>query len=382
MIFFKPGLDREELKKEYKRLAKKYHPDVSKEPNAKELFQELNNQFDDYFVKQAEFEYGWASQAAAREKSQKVRATLLVYLLKDQLNPGKFYAFVDTKYYNSWDWLFGRKTSFVRIKGLTTDADEWNGFRGGFAYCTYGDADENDQVYLTKLPAEIKPASLEELYFYNKATWSDQQYYRYEQYQCRFGVLWARYVDTRRDGYDNIVAYMKTTLPKEFLEIGTEDKKNAAMYEARQIKEVHLSTGYIREASIIERITGEDIPYYLFQDCTAEEFLKYHTVDEFSEYARLLPNTELAYGQGGYVPYFESPVIALAFKQHAIRLFRANNNFRMRYGMFDKRRLEGCLHLFTVDDIEEIEDFLREINEEFDAYVRGMIKKGKLKLKL
>ena len=32
----------DEIKKAYRKLARKYHPDVSKEPNAKEKFQEVS----------------------------------------------------------------------------------------------------------------------------------------------------------------------------------------------------------------------------------------------------------------------------------------------------------------------------------------------------
>ena len=35
------GASVEEVKKAYKQLAKKYHPDVSKEPNAEEKFKEI-----------------------------------------------------------------------------------------------------------------------------------------------------------------------------------------------------------------------------------------------------------------------------------------------------------------------------------------------------
>src|SRR5438094_9641814 len=44
------GVDRgasdEDIKKAYRKLARKYHPDVSKEPNAKEQFQEVSEAYE------------------------------------------------------------------------------------------------------------------------------------------------------------------------------------------------------------------------------------------------------------------------------------------------------------------------------------------------
>lgn len=48
MKYFKSGLSREELKKEYKALAKKFHPDVSKDPNAEIIFKEINEEYTHY----------------------------------------------------------------------------------------------------------------------------------------------------------------------------------------------------------------------------------------------------------------------------------------------------------------------------------------------
>src|SRR5713101_8781997 len=40
------GASAEDIKKAYRKLARKYHPDVSKEPNAKEQFQEVSEAYE------------------------------------------------------------------------------------------------------------------------------------------------------------------------------------------------------------------------------------------------------------------------------------------------------------------------------------------------
>src|SRR3954468_11430922 len=40
------GASDDEIKKAYRKLARKYHPDVSKEPNAKERFQEVSEAYE------------------------------------------------------------------------------------------------------------------------------------------------------------------------------------------------------------------------------------------------------------------------------------------------------------------------------------------------
>lgn len=51
MTYFKNCKTIEELKKEYKRLAMKFHPDINKDPQALETMKTINNEYDQLFIK-------------------------------------------------------------------------------------------------------------------------------------------------------------------------------------------------------------------------------------------------------------------------------------------------------------------------------------------
>ena len=51
MKYFKDCKTLEDLKKEYKRLAMKFHPDINKDPQALEIMKTINNEYDQLFIK-------------------------------------------------------------------------------------------------------------------------------------------------------------------------------------------------------------------------------------------------------------------------------------------------------------------------------------------
>lgn len=50
MKYFSAGLTKDGLYAEYKKLAKRYHPDVCREENATEIMQEINAEYDSYGI--------------------------------------------------------------------------------------------------------------------------------------------------------------------------------------------------------------------------------------------------------------------------------------------------------------------------------------------
>ena len=52
----------------------------------------------------------------------------------------------------------------------------------------------------------------------------------------------------------------------------------------------------------------------------------------------------------------------------------------MRYGCFSTDELNDHLNEMSIDDAEDIQDFLDELNKDYEDKVRGMVKKGKIKI--
>lgn len=371
MIWFKDNLSEEELKKEYRKLCKKFHPDVSKDPNAEVYMKEINEQFDQYWSNQKIREFEWVDTWKAKQEARKYRATVLVWLRRDQFNPGKFYSIVDEKH--TWYWFW---KEYIKIKGVTDDGPEWEGFRGGLAYCEYDSSNngyQSAEVSLKKLPATITPASLAEVYYFNKDHWSDSRYHLMYKIQCRFGTFIA---SDRDYGY---TFYVKAELPEKFLKIG--NVSDEAKYSARSINLVYVDYKWIKEAKTLEVFTGADVPYLVYQECTEDDFNKYHDTDknihDLYQYIR---------GVGCKVVrddmFVDNPIVAMCIRNRILTIHQSSRNFRIRCGYFNTDELKRNIHLFSIDDIEEVQDYLDDINKEFIDHFKALVRRGKISMKI
>lgn len=365
--WFKDGLNEEELKKEYRRLAKKYHPDINHDPDAEEKMKEINEQFDLYYSNQRVREYVWVDTARAKKEAQKVRATLLVWLLRDKMNPGKFFSQVERQVYRWWFWA-----DISYLKAITNDDKEWDGFRGGLAYCSYGQPNSDGEVFLKKLPAKISPADDYEMYWYNRDHFGDSRYAEYYLIKCRFGTFWAEPTDHGK-GY---IFYVKCELPEEFLHIGDVDEEKK--YSARSIETVYVSKHWIKEAEITDKCTGLDFTFRLFQGITYDEFCQYYDVNTVPQYANEVGVEQIKKDFW----FVDDPMVAYYANRGLIKIFKSKRNFRIKFGFFDQYELKQQAHLLGPDDADLIQDYLDKINAEFDEHQKSLIKKGKIKINM
>lgn len=382
MQYFSDNLTEDELKTEYHKLAKKYHPDLCKDPDAVAIMAEINHQFDEYFTNQKIREFAWVDLDVQRRKARAVRDTLLVYLLrgrncKTDVIPGEWYTKVEYRSRRySYDWMFNdyfdRNQYYIGVTPF--DSDEWKDFRGGLAYCSYDQPDNEGIVRLTRLPATITPATEEELYWYIKDHFGDDVCDYYQLVKCRFGEFWAR-----TEGNHGFIFFAKAELPKEFLEIGSVDEDGEAKYSARSINTVYVDQYWIREYKIIDDCNGRDFRYRLFQECEYSEFAYTHDIDWEPPFIGSIPCRKL---QADDLYFADNPMIMYFAKKEIIKVYCARANFRARFGTFDSNGLRKNLHLLTIDDAEMLQDFLDKINRDFEKYVRGLVKRGAIQAKI
>ena len=63
-----------------------------------------------------------------------------------------------------------------------------------------------------------------------------------------------------------------------------------------------------------------------------------------------------------------------------LRLYAAKSNYKMKYGTFEYRELVQYMPQLSMEDIDEIQDFLDKINQDYEEHVKNMIKKGKIRI--
>ena len=375
MKWFKDGLTKDELTREYRTLAKMYHPDVSKDPSATEKMKEINNEYDKYFVAMRAEETGYNTNDiySYYQSARKSREIILAFLRKDK-NLGKgFFTFNE----------YG--------KIMSDDSETWDGFHGGFAVCQLEKTTEHflfhDHVKdqkVKRLNYTVEFPNFADMYFglqFGQFT-SDST----EVVDPNIRGVGER-ADIDRYGHYNHI-YNET-----YGDIW-ETSENTAVWnpkikhyqsKARRYAYMKVNNRIMRcnfdlnpqFFEVVEGFKGYDFGFLAFQECTREEFYKWHDVDYTPELAPALDCKRLGEDD---LYWIEDPMIAHFARVGLLYFFQSKINFKLRYGSFDSWYLNNHIQDLSIDDAEEIQDFLDKLNKDFEDASKGMAKKGKLKI--
>ena len=204
---------------------------------------------------------------------------------------------------------------------------------------------------------------------------------RYVQYKTRVGTIWvAEHCDSYYAENTRPTALMKIEYYDEQAAIGGfVPTKERLRYNAKQIQEIPVPRGVLIHSDELDEVYGNDIPYKLFQDCDRYDFEKFHDVGTMPEMSKLVQLKKI---RSDNVFISGWPMVEYYAKKGIIQLYELPNNFRVRCGHFNRAKLETNMHLMSIEDAEEIQDYLDEINKDFDEKIKSMVRSGKIRYKV
>ena len=381
MKWFKPGMSKGELSSEYKKLARKWHPDLNPgNSEAEANMKEIDDEYDRYFVLSRYTEIGYNAEDINNiyQEARKHREIILVFLRRDKVSGKGFFSFnrygkITTDDAKIWDEFHG---GFALCQ-LTQTVDPNGGYYTGYIWKTYHEG-YKDQV-VTKLPAEIGFANYAEMYFgLNFGQFESESTALVNTSASGHRAIMLSYVKYRHIKAKN---YGDIWLSDESFTVGGIffGKQITRQYAYMKVGNQIMRCGFDLKPEFfttIETVNGHDFGYLAFQECTQEEFFKYHDVDYTPTLAPALECELIRNPRDLY--WIDDPVVAHFARTGLLNFYQSKRRFKMRYGTFNQFVLEKSLHELSIDDAEHIQDYLDDLNKEFDQVSKGMVKKGKL----
>ena len=380
MKYFVNGLTEEKLHEEYKRLARKYHPDLNKHPDATRIMQEINKEYDEYFVQLRNNINPYYNASKDMEniyaEAKKTRDVIFTFLRRDKTGDNnKWFTFnIDGK-----------------VESKPNDPSFEN-FHGGFAVCHIEQTTEVVESRIaayfglkvqytkvisqevTRIPSYIEFPTYEDMYFGILYGGALQEYRGTSLIPQTYAALRESSIDESSlfthiwsKNYGDIWIRQPSSFSKfpiSYMKIG--NKIMSCIFP--------IQSQYYEK---LETIDGRDFGFAAFQRCTRNDFYEYFDVDWYPQFIDAVPFTQCT-----DFYWIEDPIVAHYARCGILKFFSANNNFRMRFGHFSSYTLENHLNETTEEDVDRIQTYLDELNDKFEIWIKGMIKKGKLKIKI
>lgn len=364
MKYFKSGLTQEELKKEYRKLAKKYHPDVSKDPEGERIFKEINDEYesyesgftiinDDIFGDYFKTRYRYKPKETYDNSADDVYYN--IYLVKE----GNFNFYkgncdgIDL-FYTPEDGDKIIQEGFVRVVknkySITPDVK--------LSTKSFCDFPTNASMYQYFM-LNILPESIQ---WYNDMTWLEYIDERYELAvlsapnedggKCYAESYFNKYLvidDTEMTYYTGIsfsgldCGVVKNTMPVEY---------------ARRLVEKYIVNWF-------------DFPFICNYNCTLNEFVSKHDVENIPHQATEI--ISFIWDQKS-IP----DIIKLYANNALLKLYRVPGHKDIVFGCFAFLNLVHCVEYTSIDKIEEIQAALTELNNASKERLKNLIRKRKI----
>ena len=377
MKYFIDGLSKEELKKEYKALAKKYHPDICKDENANAIMAAINEEYDEYFssltpnintmyncwtppTKKTSTE--WAS-----EKRKRPTGRSIVWM--SRTGPLE------------WSYQSTDETGRWVYETFVSNNDEsWKGFNGGPCIVEYDIYFCSPRLVRScrRIKQDLKMPSFDQLI---RMVYEDRKFTG-----IRFSIDNLSYNDW--DRYTNLYYHVKKD-NEEYLVIGKTANNNIVdgvpeavindkvidviFYDgSSDLMTLRNTLNIFKSYEVIDVYWPLDFVFLKYTGYRANQFAKYFDLDDFPEFftERVDPDNI-------------SDRTTHFYAKHDIVRFRSMKNHQdVRFGCFNIDNLVRNLPNIDMNDIDDIQDYLDKVNAESDKKIRAMIKKGKIGYKI
>lgn len=343
----------EVLRKEYKCLARQHHPDIG---GSEEDMKAINNEYDELYEKlnnknkNPAFDSFWDTYYAAkqaREEAKKSRE-YIIFMMKNEAT-GNIFGFIKEEFRS----FFGRASLNKKV----IPNSSWTDIHEGFARCNI-EKEINPGCYtVTGKNISLDIPTDEQMWKIVEKDHSSSYFNRW----------------TAKDANEDAEYFLYFETP--FGCFYTNEDKNTVYAVDEDNNPVvcnFVENGRLGEEKY--KFNSGDFVFMAYQDCTFEEFLKYHDVDFKSEFheALQMKATDGAFSYSGLISHLT--------RKGVLNIYQSRLDYTVKYGTFNLDALMKYLPNLTIDEVEEVQDFLDEINTNFNKKVRSKIKKGKLKI--
>lgn len=352
--WFKDGLTKEALKNAYRELAKTWHPDLHTDNHdaATKSMQEINDEYDTYFTR-----ITFRPTASTKREAEESRKQILLFMVKNK-RYGELGKFVSPSLNNGPYFLFHGKMYY------SNDDKSWNGAHSGLSLCEYAQ-DAQAELLEFEISGSRVPATFE------LPTFADILDV------VRQSGTWRLITEvTCASSYTSQISHINTQFGELVI---LDDSNNSVKIITRcngSVMTTNTKKKYLGEIEVLEKYSISDIFFIEHTGYSASEFMDMYDVNYKPSFADVIPVKQIT-------QYLENPTIGYCIRRSIVKVYQSTMNYRMKYGTFTADGLATALDQgMSMDDINEVQDFLDQINKDFDENIKRMIKKGTIKIKI